>query len=168
MNWSIQRTHTTQFEIDSPSTLLDPSITIKVTGLPPKGKAIIRVHFCDDLKQRWESWAEFIADEQGIVDLRTETPIDGTYVEPDAMGLSWSIQSQAVEVCNRPLARTRMKDKWTAHVDIAVNRHATVPTVPGAYCRRAHRAQWDRTIVRAWHASHSPDKGCPSSPLHRS
>lgn len=70
--------------------LIDVSRTIKITGLV--AKKIIKIETVTERGQNifWRSQAEFIADENGIVDLSKQSPLRGSYSGIDPMGLIWS------------------------------------------------------------------------------
>ncbi|WP_342488964.1 acyl-CoA thioesterase/bile acid-CoA:amino acid N-acyltransferase family protein [Cytobacillus sp. FSL W7-1323] len=52
------------------------------------------------------SYAQFIADEHGKIDLATAKPYEGTYTETDAMGLFWSMQiEEQIENKSEPYIR---------------------------------------------------------------
>ena len=53
--------------------------------------AIIQAHLKDGEDHPWESRAEFVADAQGIVDTSKQAPVSGSYKDPSAMGLVWSM-----------------------------------------------------------------------------
>lgn len=78
-------------DIDSPVALLDTPIKIRVTGLKAKQPITLRAKFTDHKNQVWESFATFIADDKGSVDVSNAVPIYGSYVKADAMGLFWSM-----------------------------------------------------------------------------
>ncbi len=80
-------------EIDQPRALADQPITIRVTGLKPKQPITLRARM--KLQTTFESFATFIADEHGVVDVSRATPLYGTYTQSDAMGLFWSMSTKA-------------------------------------------------------------------------
>lgn len=70
--------------------LIDVSRTIRIIHLEPN--QVITVH-AKTLRSNgivWQSHAEFVADDNGIVDLSQQAPLSGTYSGIDAMGLIWS------------------------------------------------------------------------------
>ncbi|MBI5033948.1 MAG: acyl-CoA thioesterase/BAAT N-terminal domain-containing protein [Chloroflexi bacterium] len=82
-----------KIEIDQPRTPVDRPIAIRVTGLQPKQPITLRARM--KLRTTFESFATFVADEQGVVDVSRATPLYGTYTQPDAMGLFWSMSAIA-------------------------------------------------------------------------
>jgi dienelactone hydrolase len=46
---------------------------------------------CDNLGTNWESFAEFISDSKGQINLATAQPKSGTYLTSDVTGLFWSM-----------------------------------------------------------------------------
>lgn len=70
----------------------DAPVTIRLQGLPPGRPVTVRAGREDDFGRTWRSEAVFTADERGEVDLATARPVTGSYAEPDAMGLFWSMR----------------------------------------------------------------------------
>ena len=58
----------------------------------PGQKLTIRARTIDELDKRWQSYAVFIADEQGVVDAGRQEPEAGSYEGVDSMGLFWSMR----------------------------------------------------------------------------
>ena len=80
-----------QIEINPARIALDECTTIQVRGITPGAHAIIQAHLKDGEDHPWESRAEFVADAQGIVDTSKQAPVSGSYKDPSAMGLVWSM-----------------------------------------------------------------------------
>jgi dienelactone hydrolase len=78
-------------DVDAPVALLDTPIKIRVTGLKAKQPMTLRASITDKTNQAWESFATFIADDKGVVDVSSTAPLYGTYLKPDGMGLFWSM-----------------------------------------------------------------------------
>jgi hypothetical protein len=100
--------------------LLFKSPQTHIQNKKPHNKKI-QAEFRDDFGQSWASWAEFRANDQGEVDLETAKPIDGTYHDPDGMGLFWSMKLRTNEnVQSVPFVNTVTKSlkplsiEWTA------------------------------------------------------
>ena len=81
----------------------DESVNIKLSGFPINEKIIIRAvtndYYCINASIReigdnttWESYATFITDDHGNIDLENQEPIDGTYSACDKMGLFYSMK----------------------------------------------------------------------------
>lgn len=70
--------------------LIDVSRTIQITGLVAKKTIKIETVTERGHGILWRSHAEFIADENGIVDLSKQSPLRGSYSGIDPMGLIWS------------------------------------------------------------------------------
>lgn len=70
--------------------LIDVSRTIQITGLVAKKTIKIETVTERGDGTLWRSHAEFIADENGIVDLSKQSPLRGSYSGIDPMGLIWS------------------------------------------------------------------------------
>lgn len=70
--------------------LIDVSRTIRVTGLAP-GQAIrLRSKTVRGGNTTWQSQADFVANQEGVVDLSQQAPIAGSYQGVEPMGLIWS------------------------------------------------------------------------------
>lgn len=65
--------------------LLDDPVKIQVNGLTPGSTVIVRASAMF-AGQTWRSWASFLADEKGVIDL-AQKPINGSYRGANAMGL---------------------------------------------------------------------------------
>ncbi|MBU5442928.1 acyl-CoA thioesterase/bile acid-CoA:amino acid N-acyltransferase family protein [Paenibacillus sp. MSJ-34] len=74
--------------------LIDEKIAIQVAELPPGGKLKVTasMHFPWAASEKYESFAWFIADSNGHVDLSKQKPDSGTYDYIDSMGLIASLR----------------------------------------------------------------------------
>ena len=59
--------------------LTDETAAIRVTGLKPAEHVVVRGELVDGDNETWDSEAEFIADDQGTVDVMKQTPVKGSY-----------------------------------------------------------------------------------------
>lgn len=82
------------FKVNPQSSLIDQSLSIRISSLNSGVPVTVRAELRDDLGQIWSSYAEFVSDAKGTVDLDTAKPKAGTYTEPDPMGLFWSMRLQ--------------------------------------------------------------------------
>ncbi len=73
------------------SSLLDTSLELRITYLPPCEVITLKAEMRDNLGVNWESFAEFRSDNNGEINLATAQPITGTYSSPDVTGLFWSM-----------------------------------------------------------------------------
>lgn len=88
------------------SPLIDASLEICITNLSPGKVVKLKAEMRNNLGTLWESFAEFIADDKGEVNLATAQPITGSYRTPDVTGLFWSM----IPVSNaEPMKRTPFK-----------------------------------------------------------
>ena len=87
-----------RFDLPRDTTLIDQRIRIVLRGAPPSSYVTIRYAVA---AQR--SWATFLADRAGTVDLERQGPVAGTYGGIDAMGLFWSARVEDPTV--RPAAQ---------------------------------------------------------------
>ena len=78
-------------EITPPRALMDKSVVIRATGLRPNERVTIRAELSDGMDHRWNSEAEFVADQQGAVDASRQAPVKGSYKVLSPMGLIWSM-----------------------------------------------------------------------------
>lgn len=72
-------------------TLLDDPPAIRVTRLPPHSAVTLRAGQTDAFSRRWESWATFESDADGVVELAAQ-PSAGSYDGTDPLGLYWSME----------------------------------------------------------------------------
>ena len=74
--------------------MIDEAIHIQVIGLLPNVPIELQATriSAGTKKFKLQSFAKFIADENGTVDLKIAKPTEGTYLEVDAMGLFWSLE----------------------------------------------------------------------------
>jgi dienelactone hydrolase len=70
---------------------LDTELSIRVTELPPECRVTLHAQSTDAVGQAWVSQAAFTADRDGLVDLRRDAPVAGSYRVADPMGLVWSM-----------------------------------------------------------------------------
>jgi dienelactone hydrolase len=71
---------------------VDETSAIRAVGLKAGEHVVIRGELVDGDGKTWRSEAEFSADEQGVVDLTTQSPAKGSYRNTSAMGLVWSMR----------------------------------------------------------------------------
>jgi len=81
-----------QLVIEPREALIDAPLRVTATGFTAGAPVVIRssVEIADG--QRWETHAEFVADEAGVVDLSTSTPVSGDWHGADANALIWSLR----------------------------------------------------------------------------
>ncbi len=85
-------------EVTPNRALLDETVAIRASGLPPKERVAIQAKLVDGAEHRWSAEAEFLADPQGVVDVSHQAPIKGSYNEVSAMGLIWSMKPEEKHV----------------------------------------------------------------------
>ncbi len=71
---------------------IDQQIHIKISRLQPGEEVWLRASTSDADEVRFDSWAKFIADGAGHVDLAKQAPTSGSYQSIDPMGLFWSME----------------------------------------------------------------------------
>ncbi len=79
-------------EVNPPKALVDEVVSIRLLGFAPEDRVTIRANMRCSASSFYESWATFVVDETGQVDLSTQQPLTGTYEIIDSMGLFWSMQ----------------------------------------------------------------------------
>ena len=82
------------FDITPRRVLMDEVAVIKASGLEPGERVTIRARLVDGADHGWESKAEFVADEHGVVDVSKATA-GGSYKGISAMGLIWSMTPES-------------------------------------------------------------------------
>jgi len=80
-----------KLEIQPTDALIDAPVSIQLTGLLAEQQVTLRAEMANYLGCTWASQATFVADQHGCVDVADQRPIAGTYEQPDAMGLFWSM-----------------------------------------------------------------------------
>lgn len=84
-----------------------------------------------------ESRAVFELEADGVVDLDTQKPIDGTYNTADSMGLIWSLASTGDETIERGAIGSEDLDEWSVQIsakvggDVIDQRVLTMDPAPG-------------------------------------
>jgi dienelactone hydrolase len=81
-----------QLDVAPRQALVDEPVSIRVSQARPGQKLTIRASAIDELDKRWQSYAVFTADEQGVVDVGRQEPETGSYEDVDSMGLFWSMR----------------------------------------------------------------------------
>lgn len=88
-----------QIHINPPVSRVDQTVHISIRNLP--ANAHVKVGAMTNnilgLTCLAQSWATFISDSNGSVDLNTERPVSGSYDEVDGMGLFWSMEMRDVK-----------------------------------------------------------------------
>ncbi|NDJ79108.1 MAG: alpha/beta hydrolase fold domain-containing protein [Chloroflexi bacterium] len=82
---------TPMIHVDPASALRDTPVQIVLVGFEPGVEVTLQARATDSLGVGWESWATFVADESGSVDVSAQAPTAGSYTGVDGMGLFWSM-----------------------------------------------------------------------------
>ncbi len=89
--------------------MVDDVLSIKITGFEPYQQVTLRARMKDDSGKWWRSEAEVKADEDGVIDLKKQAPVSGTYSGLEPMGLIWSMrpedQKEGTAYSNQKIAR---------------------------------------------------------------
>ncbi|MFJ7935580.1 acyl-CoA thioesterase/bile acid-CoA:amino acid N-acyltransferase family protein [Sporosarcina sp. NPDC096371] len=114
------------FHITHTSTLIDATLNIRITNLPRNEVVTLKAEMCDNLGTDWESFAEFMSDSEGEINLATAQPISGTYITPDVTGLFWSMAPISND---KPKRRTPLKPLETKLILIREQEVLAVSTI---------------------------------------
>lgn len=71
--------------------MIDDPISIKVMTSEPGQQVRISMELADEEGKMFRSWADFLSDQIGRIDLDTAKPLNGTYEHADGAGLLWSM-----------------------------------------------------------------------------
>ena len=72
--------------------LMDEAAAVRTTGLKANEHILIRSELVDGDNKVWSAEAEFVADDQGVVDVANQAPVKGSYRNVSATGLIWSMR----------------------------------------------------------------------------
>ncbi|AYW48086.1 hypothetical protein C7K38_06700 [Tetragenococcus osmophilus] len=81
-----------KIHVSSINSYIDEQLTIKITGCKKNTKVSVHAITYDEKQKKFSSYATFIANKKGIVDISSQQPIAGSYDEADAAGLFWSMR----------------------------------------------------------------------------
>src|SRR2546428_8178282 len=81
---------TPRIVVDQPVALYDAPISIALEGFEPRTRVTLTATFQVAEATPWRSWATFIADDGGRVDVTRQAPVVGTWEGVSPMGLFWS------------------------------------------------------------------------------
>ena len=81
-----------EITVNPRQSLMDEKINITVKGLLAEQSVTFKVNLTGDSNERFESYGQFTADEEGTVSVAEHYCHAGTYTGIDAMGLLWSMQ----------------------------------------------------------------------------
>jgi len=96
-----------QLDVSPARAVIDQPVTVKVRGVAEHENVVLRAWTEDAKGLRFESWARFVADSNGIVDTAVAQPLEGTYRSIDPAGLLWSMRTPDAEVYEASGAESR-------------------------------------------------------------
>jgi dienelactone hydrolase len=96
--------------------LIDVERDIHIDGLPAHAFVTVSAHM-QMCGVEWRSQAVFVAGHDGRLDLRRDSPVSGSYAEPSAMGIVWSMVCQDMDRVVFPPDRT---DALQVHITAEV------------------------------------------------
>jgi pimeloyl-ACP methyl ester carboxylesterase len=95
----------------SPATArYDEPVSIRVTGLLPGRRAVVRAGLVDAAGVRWSSSGTYYASTAGAIDIDTAASVAGSYTGVDGEGLFWSMTSMPLAA-----AEAITRDPRSAH-----------------------------------------------------
>ncbi|WP_461610789.1 acyl-CoA thioester hydrolase/BAAT C-terminal domain-containing protein [Cytobacillus kochii] len=71
---------------------IDEDVMIKVTGCSADAEVRIKAITYDEKGKMFYSYARFVANNEGDIDVTSQKPMEGTYNEVDGSGLFWSMK----------------------------------------------------------------------------
>src|SRR2546427_6284087 len=81
---------TPRIVVDQPVALYDAPLSIALEGFESRTRVTVTATFQVAEATPWRSWATFIADDGGRVDVTRQAPVAGTWEGLSPMGLFWS------------------------------------------------------------------------------
>ena len=82
-----------QVVVTPDNSAIDAPISITIDGLEPGAPSLVIMSTADARGVEFESWASFVADEQGRLSLDDAAPENGTYSGASGVGLLWSMRA---------------------------------------------------------------------------
>ncbi|RDI45562.1 acyl-CoA thioesterase/bile acid-CoA:amino acid N-acyltransferase family protein [Falsibacillus pallidus] len=86
-------------QVDRMTSLVDSPINIRILDVEPQKEVTIKAHRAVEGEKifHFSSFATFISDDMGQIDLNKQAPVRGTYSGTDGMGLFWSLEVSKIE-----------------------------------------------------------------------
>jgi dienelactone hydrolase len=81
-----------QIIVDPAEQIFGTGFSLKVRGLKPGEKVVLKAVSRDSRGQEWESQAIYQADERGVIDVAHHIPLEGDYKQADILGLLWTMK----------------------------------------------------------------------------
>lgn len=81
-----------RLQISPIDSYIDEEIMIKVVGCEKHSQVTIHATTHDEMKKKFCSYATFVSDHEGSVDVSLQKPLEGTYDQIDQSGLFWSME----------------------------------------------------------------------------
>jgi dienelactone hydrolase len=128
-------------EIAPATAFIDDELSIRILGLKPRQTVTLRASTEDDDKRVWSSHATFAANSSGIVDVKSQEPLGGTYHGVSPMGLFWSMNLESPDETGRA---TFVKKDVTAN-DVTLEIRATERVLAATHFERDYLAPGTQT-----------------------
>ena len=78
--------------VEPPCSLVDEKVEIVVSGLDSKQNVTLEARIVGEKGEEFESYAHYVADKDGKVDVCRESSLGGSYSGVEPMGLLWSMK----------------------------------------------------------------------------
>ena len=78
--------------VEPNSSLVDKKVKILVSGLEPNQNVTLQARMVGEKGEVFESYAHYIADKDGGIDVRSDPSFGGAYLGVEPMGLLWSMK----------------------------------------------------------------------------
>ena len=78
--------------VEPKSSLVDTKVKILVSGLEPKQNVTLRARLAGEKGDVFESYAHYVADKDGGIDVGSDSSFGGSYRGVEPMGLLWSMK----------------------------------------------------------------------------
>ena len=97
---------------------IDQIVRISATGLSEKQRVTLRSKLTGDKGERLESFAHYIADEQGRVCVSSQPAVGGSYAGVEPMGLLWSMKPSPGQRDGIRLLKKDVTKPYIVNIDV--------------------------------------------------
>ncbi|MEE8042686.1 MAG: acyl-CoA thioester hydrolase/BAAT C-terminal domain-containing protein [Pseudomonadales bacterium] len=113
---------------------VDQPTHVVVRGVASNESVVLRAWTEDASGERFESWARFAADANGVVDTTVLSPSEGTYRTADGGGLLWSMRTSDATAYDFPSNEAEIRYRFSAEtaqgvVHASLTRDNPIPTM---------------------------------------
>lgn len=121
--------------------LYDQPLHVRLRGQFPGQRLMLRAELTEPTGRVWQSLNQYIAGDDGAVDLTTTAPVSGAYADADPMGLLWSMAMV------RDVDPTRPPQTVDQPIPLALSLETDEATLAIANVQRTYLAPGVRRIV---------------------